>query len=169
MSCATQLGFSHRLKLGPRRMLIPLEFCMVTFSRDEDQVLELVENGVLAPSWNLATRADGRRRKIHIWRGAVEDYDPEDDNLGGVAAPPHRAELDDIIDLCLPSDLRSPTSELSSVRGTELAWRFCCSMDLIADLIRDGELAQAGPAARPKESPQILRASVTQFLRRRAL
>jgi hypothetical protein len=56
------------------------------------------------------------------------------------------------------------------VRATELAWRFCCSKDLIARLIAQGEITAGRDARRKaKESPKILYASVTEFLKRRLL
>ena len=167
-----QLGFAHRLQLGARRMLIPLEFVAVTLDLDEDAAVELAESAALWPAWNLATREDGRRRKIHVWRGSLATVgrDSVEPWMAGEShgSTESRPTLCSVIAEVLPAAFnRSP--ETAYIRGTELAWRFCCSMDLIADLIAEGEIQQVGERSRPKETPIVSWLSVRDFLTRREL
>ena len=151
------------LPLGARRMLIPLEVAMVALDTDEDGVAAMAEDGTLWPCWNLAAR------KIHVWRKCLEGNDIPRGSLDRIIAEalPRPVQNREELDWLFGKDAPGPPPV---VRATELAWRFCCSKDLIARLIAQGEITAGRDARRKaKESPKILYASVTEFLKRRLL
>ena len=148
------------LYLHPRRRLLPLIFFSILFGFDEDDALALVEDHKLAPAFNLATHASGRRN-IRVWRGSVEQWSP------GQSIGP-RAKVDDVITAALPS-LCVGSDATASVCAIELARRFCLAPDTIAQFLHVGELIEVGRHNSACESPRVSRSSVTAFLKRRVL
>lgn len=146
-------GRASALQLHPRRTLIPLEVFCVLHGLKLTRAYDLVDEFSLWPAFNLATSVGGRR-KIHLWRGCVEVYDP-------YRTMP-RGELADVIAAILP-----PLGEPPTVRGCELTFRFCCSHSRILDLVRAGELREFGSPHGHGKTYRITYASAARFLESR--
>jgi hypothetical protein len=141
-------------------MLLPLVFFEVMAGLDAEGARAACEDGTLWPAWNLATlTGEHHRLALHVWRGAVEQWQP-----GRISAP--KGNLDDVIARVLPSPSLASGGP-ATVAVTELAFRWCCSAELIADLIRAGELRTFGKRAVPNATPRVLHSSVVDFLKRR--
>jgi hypothetical protein len=119
----------------------------------------LVDDFKLWPAFNLATSMDGRR-KIHLWRGCVEQYEP--------GRKMRRGKLADIIAAILPP-LGSKPAATETVRGSELTFRFCCCHNRIADLVCAGELCEVGRHSPVSQTPRISYASAAKFLESRVI
>jgi hypothetical protein len=147
------------LRLHPLRTLIPLEFFGVLQGLKLTRAYELVDDFRIWPAFNLATNMDGRR-KIHLWRGCVEQYQPRRIMPKG--------KLADIIAAILPP-LGNPPPAAPMVRGSDLTFRFCCSHSRIQDLVRAGELREFGRHPRDGQSCSISYASAAKFLETRVV
>jgi len=147
------------LRLHPRRTLIPLEFFGILHGVKLDDALDLVDDFKLRPAFNLATSVDGRR-KIHLWRGCIEGYEP------GRKMP--RGKLADIIAGILPPLEGKPVASVT-VHGSELTFRFCCCHKRIADLLSAGELCEVGSHNPISQTPRISYASAAKFLESRVI
>jgi hypothetical protein len=146
-------------RLPGRRLLLPVIFVMVLLSIDENKALELAESGALW-AFNLSARADGRR-KVHYFRNSIELYNP-------AAGPGRRTgSLEHVIASVLPS-ISGQGVGVPTVRGSELAWRWCLSQGTVANLIGNGDLREVGQRS-GSESPRISIDSAAQFLARRSL
>jgi hypothetical protein len=151
---------ANSIRLHPRRFLLPLAFFLVFSGLDEDSGRKLCEDGSLWPAFNLATGiGEGHRLALHVWREAVLQWPPSQ-------AVRLNGDLDKIIAAVLPSQSPGSGSQ-AAIGATELAFRFCCSVDLIANLVRSGELRTFGKPSRPKATPRILQSSAVEFLKRR--
>jgi hypothetical protein len=146
------------LRLDARRKLLPLAFFCVLTGLDFRAAVELVENRVLAPAWNLASSEMGRRT-IRVWRGSVETWND------GPTGP--KQDLENVIRSALPmlgiADLAKVT-----VPGADLARRFCLSRMFIAVLTRSGLLREVGRHGR-SETPRISYLSAKNLLETRIL
>jgi hypothetical protein len=146
-------------RLHPRRTLIPLEVFCVLHGLKLTRAYGLVDNFSVWPAFNLATSLGGRR-KIHLWRGCVEVYDPYREMP--------RGKLADIIAAVLPP-LENPPVAAPTVRGCELTFRFCCSHNRIQDLVRAGELREFGRHHGVGQTSRITYASAVKFLESRVV
>jgi hypothetical protein len=148
------------LKLNPIRRLIPLEWLCILHAMEVRDALDEVEAGALSPAFNLATDPNGRKRKIHLWRGVVESYAPD-------RAMP-KFELKQVIESVLPPlGIADPAKVV--VRGSDLCDRLCCNRVRSMMLVRAGEWREVGRHDPVRESPRISRESIVRFLHRRAL
>jgi hypothetical protein len=114
----------------------------------------------LRPAWNLAVSAIGKR-KIHLWRVAVESGLPTQD-----AAP--EPDLAAIIAAALPMLGIAPAATVT-ISAVDLAFRFCVGQGLISKLLAAGELREIGRHSPINETPRISYASAAAFLERRVL
>lgn len=161
---ATQRQFD--LRLSAARPLVPIEAVVVLADRDEDDILNLIELGLLPFAWNIASPG-AERREIRIWHQCVVDYLRSDYRK----ITSGQTTLAAAIHAILPRPTITPIGRkrFETIRGTEVARRFCCSQWLVAHLITTGELQVLDMAIGPKTSPYILHASVVDFLTRRSL
>jgi hypothetical protein len=132
---------------------------MVLLGIDADHANWLAEDGTLWPAFDLSSPGS-MRQKIHVFRDSLLDY-----HLDGKFKP--TIGLDQGIDLILPA-LLNAKPETAIVRATELAFRFCLCAESITKLIIAGELREVGSHSSP-QTPQISRASIVAFLKRRAI
>jgi hypothetical protein len=146
-------------RLHPRRTLIPMDVFCVLHGLKVARAYDLVDNFSVWPAFNLATSLGGRR-KIHLWRGCVEVFDPYREMP--------RGKLADIIAAVLPP-LEDPAAAAPTVRGCELTFRFCCSHNRIVDLVRAGELREFGRHHGVGQTSRITYASAARFLESRVV
>jgi hypothetical protein len=146
------------LRIAARYKLVPLFFFRILHGCDSLVAIEMVEDHILWPAFNLATRAGGQR-EIRIWRGCVEQYQP-----GQPPAP--KPNLPDIITATLPLLGMTPAAS-ATIPGADLARRFCLDGESIARLIALGELREVGRRNLAYQTPRISYVSVAQFLERR--
>lgn len=148
------------IRVHPRRMLLPLIFFEIVGGLDAEAARGACEDGSLWPSFNLAAATgSGHRLELHVWRGALENCQP-----GRDVKP--RGDLNRIIAAVLPWP-GTPSANPATVGATELAFRFCCSISLIGELIRAGEIAVLGKPPGPKITPRVSCSSAVEFLKRR--
>lgn len=151
---------SATLRLDSRRKLLPLEFFSVLHGVDTGRAVELVENHVLWPCFNLARLTTGKR-KIHVWRGSVEAWQPGQLDTS-------RPDLAVIIAAALPLLGVAPATSVT-IRAVELGRRFCLGAETISNFIRAGELLEVGRHDPARESPRVSYVSAASFLERRVL
>jgi hypothetical protein len=147
------------LCIDSRRKLLPLQFFCILHGVESDVALQLVEDHALYPAFNLSSRSDGKR-KVHLWRGAIQEF-----RYGKPASKP---KLEQIIDATLPM-LGLTDTEAATIRGVELAYRFCLCSDSIAQMVRAGELREIGHHDPINETYRISYGSVVSFLERRVI
>lgn len=127
---------------------------MVLLDRNEDEILQAVESGVLQWAWDI--RAPGAsRREIRIWRDSILEATTAQRRHSGDESP-------DLIlrEILPPRDLRS----------SELTRLWSCSSTHVHALIEAGCLIMVeAPAATsgPLSYCRVSRASVGQFLQAR--
>ncbi len=159
MTAPTSPGPPTALQLDPRRKLLPLQVFSLVHAVDFEVALALVEDHRLWPAFNLASAASGKR-KIHLWRGTVENF------RQGQPCP--KPKLEPIIDSILPILGLTPAAT-ATIRAVDLGRCFCLTTDSIAKMIRLGELTEVGGHDPAMESPHISRPSIVAFLSRRIL
>jgi hypothetical protein len=148
------------IRLDVRRKLIPLEVFAVLHGLRLRDALGLVDDQKLWPCFNLSifTR---RNRKVHLFRGSFESYEP-----GRMSA---RSNLEAVIAAILPPLGVAPPAS-ATIRGAELQFRWCCSNKQIFLLMKEGELVEVGRRQNSQnDSPRISYASAAAFLERRLL
>jgi hypothetical protein len=156
MNCTANQETLHgqSLRKGHGLPLLPVRGVMALVDLNEDQVLELIEDGRLAWSWNLALNGDAGAREIRVLPAAVADY-----------AQGKKSDLgwDSVLRLVLPSDALT-------VSTVELARAFNVSSTHVVNLQQRKEFSLAlKPAKRcgPGSSAEYLFLSVVEFLKRR--
>ena len=168
---STGSQFNFDLRISARRPLVPIEAVMVLADQDEDDVLNLVERGLIRYAWNIATPG-AERREIRVWRDSLIEYlrNGEDANsaigdrrsaISGKEKP-----LRTIIESFLPKP--SLINNCKTIRGVEVARRLSCGPSHITNLLDAGQLRIAFPAA-IKVSPYIDHESLVEFLLAREL
>jgi hypothetical protein len=146
------------LRLDVRRKLLPLAFFCVLTGLDFRAAVELVENRILAPAWNLASSEMGRRT-IRVWRGSVETW-----NDGPTGPKP---DLQNVIRAALPMTGVADIAKVT-IPGADLARRFCLSRMFIPVLIKAGEFREVGRHGM-NQTGRVSYASAKSFLERRCL
>ncbi|MDB6109171.1 MAG: hypothetical protein JWR69_921 [Pedosphaera sp.] len=126
---------------------------------NQDDVLDLIDLGLLPWSWNLAVREAGRR-EIRVLAACVKHYQL----TGGFRPFPDMTEAQ-VWKLILPHDK-------PFVESIDLATAFNATSDLLLDLIRAGLLQRVdGTECRRGRggSPLVSRDSVVTFLKSRRI
>ncbi len=152
------------LQLPAGRPLIPIEAVMVLADRDEDDVLNLIDIGMLRWAFDIATPGTDRR-ELRIFRESLIDY------LRGDTAAMGRKNQTETVEGIIARILPRPSivNGYGTIRGTELQRRFSCCQGHVNNLIKTGELSLAPIVTPQKVSPFVLHFSAAAFLRSREL
>jgi hypothetical protein len=148
------------LRINGRRKLVPISFFSVAYGIDQKGAVQLIENQILWPCFNLGVSANGKRH-ICVWRKAIETFQPD-------RTTTQHPKLEQVIADVLPS-LGLTRADKATIRGSELYFRWSISLKTFSDLLRAGELREVGKRASPCESPRIAWTSAAEFLKRRLL
>jgi hypothetical protein len=151
---SSQLTFDLNLRNCPP--LAPLAAAMWILQRDEDSVLELIENGLLLWAFDISNPNARTRSEIRIFRDSLRDYLEGKSRMGRPCAD--APVLDYVIKHCLPGDKPFIAASL-------IARNWTCSRTHINQLIDASALVQTRSATRgPNGSAIVTRASAEQFL-----
>lgn len=127
---------------------------------DEDEMLDLIDNNLLAWAWHIES-APGGRREIRILAKCVRGFQTTQTDCGL-----RHASVEEIIGHILARDKKP------FIDGRRLASLFVCSGQLVMDLISAGALTVTeGTSWRRGRggSPVISRESVVRFLQERRI
>ncbi len=140
--------------------LVKLDAVRALFRRSEDDAKFLYESGYLQFAFNLADK-DAARAEVRIYNGSIEKYAAND--LEHLQARGDAAELEAAVRACLPPE-RGP------VKLSALTRLWVISGTHLHDLCSAGEMSLLpGQTLRQKQTPLLVRASVSDFLKRRRI
>jgi hypothetical protein len=153
------------LKLPSNRPLLPMKAAICFLDRDEKQIMNLIDLGLLMWAFDIRRRDSVERREVRIWRKSLIDYAqgivPQDGWRNLRAQPNTKDEWNEVVKGILPGK--------ATLRGYEIARVFTCSKMHVIRLADDGDLVRSQPATKPKESPYIKRESIVTFLSARRI
>ena len=133
-----------------------VSFARGVLGREENEVLEMIDDGRIACAWNIAADAESARRELRLLAASVHDAKHE--------APSTVPDLNHAIALVLAREAKP------FIKSSRLRRLWLCSSELVIDLIDAGELAQVKNTdyrAGRNGGALITKESVIAFLKRR--
>ncbi len=118
---------------------------------NEDEVLDLIEDGQLAWAWDISTEA-AEKAEVRILARCVREYQMFGDKDRLAGGNPRDITFEEVVQIVFPGHQTRPW-----VWGRELARAFNCSSDHVLNLIRGGSLCllpgHVVPKAVPRSTP----------------
>lgn len=143
-----------RCQAGALRPLLPVRGVVSLIGATEDEVLQLIECGLLRWAWDFAlSPRSAQRKELRVLPACVDDY---------ISGRKRDWKWANVVHLVLGTDAATAISASKLALAINI-----CSTSVIS-LIRRGEIQAVGrPRRGPKGSPQITFRSLDGFLRAR--
>jgi hypothetical protein len=133
------------------RALLPSSFCQTILDVSQDELLELLEEGLIAPAFNICCPG-AKARELRILGAGLTYY--------ASTQRPLPADVKEVV-----TDLAPPDAPITT---TTLQKLFNCSQELVLDLIKSKAITlMAGETLRQGHGSKVNRHSVIAFLESR--
>lgn len=159
------------------RPLLHLSAVRAALGLDEDQVIELFDDGLIAWVWDIAGR-NRRCKEYRVLPAAMDAYLDQESGVRGQESGVRNQEAgvrsqesgvtdqESVLRLALPSILNSNFSQLSApIRLHALALHWVCSQQHLGNLVEEGLLEWSTGTAHKA----IMRESAIAFLKSRRI
>jgi len=177
-ACATPIQRSLPLRVALRLPMLDVAAVRAALGVNEDEVLDLIQEGHLAWAWDIATKA-AEKAETRIFARSVSAYQNSEYGPRSVA---NELTFDEVVALAFTGR----ANDRPWLWGREITRAFNCSSEHVLNLIREGSLSLLPGHVVPKSqipnrksqigwrrgrggSPCVSWVSAVEFLRRRRL